>query len=631
MAENKNAENVKSELDQIQTRVRSANQSILDQTISSIDKIEKRFNSFADSCDILIQYLKMDMDELGQSFTDAGKQLDQIDPSSLTQVAKEAQAAQKALKEVGEQSEKAGSVSSSKSGQGGDTGKQSGSSGSVTGGVEKAIEAVTGGIGKAAGGIGGLISEIGSGMGGVASIITDVAGQSLTLASDMSSAMGDFAAKTGVSKESLDGYQEILENIYTGGYGESFEDISDAMANVKQSFDGLSDEQLQTVTESALALRDTFGYEMPEMTEAAKLLMEEFGVSSEEAFNMLAEGSQEGLLSSGDLLESIENSREQFAGMAEDAEGTAEAMNGIKEIQYDDMGSMLEEMGRSLEMLLLPIGEALMPLLSSLLEALQPLLDAVLAILQPVLDLVTQALNPLMEILNPLIELIGTYLTNAFTVASEIISNVFGGVMERITGIIDRIRNVISSVIDFVQNVFTGNWKGAWENVKSIFSNIWESLKEVVKAPINFIIDAVNGMIRGLNKIKIPDWVPWLGGKSLSIPEIPRLKVGIDYVPSDFYPAYLDKGERVLTAEENARFTAAGGFAALQSGGASLMMFDPALMAAAVRMGMESARISVRGDIYTTLNADGKQIGQVVTPYVNQGLGSITKGKERGV
>ena len=33
-------------------------------------------------------------------------------------------------------------------------------------------------------------------------------------------------------------------------------------------------------------------------------------------------------------------------------------------------------------------------------------------------------------------------------------------------------------------------------------------------------------------------------------PSIPRLEVGMDYVPFDDFPALLHKGERVLTADE---------------------------------------------------------------------------------
>ena len=63
-----------------------------------------------------------------------------------------------------------------------------------------------------------------------------------------------------------------------------------------------------------------------------------------------------------------------------------------------------------------------------------------------------------------------------------------------------------------------------------------------------------------MNKIKIPDWVPFgLGGKGFNIELIPRLKSGMDFVPSDYFPAYLDYGERVLTQQENQIYTALGG------------------------------------------------------------------------
>ena len=44
--------------------------------------------------------------------------------------------------------------------------------------------------------------------------------------------------------------------------------------------------------------------------------------------------------------------------------------------------------------------------------------------------------------------------------------------------------------------------------------------------------------------------MPGVGGKGINIPSIPRLEVGMDYVPFDDFPALLHKGERVLTADE---------------------------------------------------------------------------------
>lgn len=221
-----------------------------------------------------------------------------------------------------------------------------------------------------------------------------------------------------------------------------------------------------------------------------------------------------------------------------------------------------------IEMLLPPIiqiVDMILPLLISLIEPLLPLLQPILNLLQPFIDLLVILLKPLTELLNmilpPLIQLFSNIiqvilpsLQNGLTIVAEVLSSVFGGAFDYIKKQIEVVKNVFSNIIDFVKNVFTGNWKAAWENVKNIFSNIASGLGNIFKAPINFIIDLINGFIKGLNKIKIPDWVPGVGGKGINIPLLNKLRVGMDYVPYDEYPALLHKGEAVLTADKNKEY-----------------------------------------------------------------------------
>ena len=262
---------------------------------------------------------------------------------------------------------------------------------------------------------------------------------------------------------------------------------------------------------------------------------------------------------------------EAVTALAEIEEGaytTSDAMNQIKDVKYDDLGSMFEELKRNVEVLLIPLGEALLPVLSTLIDSVLPILTGLLGplislfaeLLTPILNLIQQALQPLMDaflflmdnVISPFISLVTGLLVPAFSGALD-------GMLKTAKNNIGNITNIFRNIIDFIKNVFTGNWKAAWENVKDIFKSIVDGLGNTFKAPLNFIIDGINGFLGGLNNIKIPDWVPGVGGKGFNIPKIPRLKVGMDYVPSDFFPAFLDEGEWVLTKEEANLLRSLGG------------------------------------------------------------------------
>lgn len=517
---------------------------------------------------------------------------------------------------------------------------------------------------------------------GVGAAAVGVGALAVGTANDISGAMNDFIAITGKGTEETERYQAVMEDIYANNYGESFSDIGQAMAEVTKQLGDMDDASLQNVTESAFALRDTFGYDIPESTRAAKAIVDNFGVSGEEAMNLIASGAQNGLDYSGELLDSIseysvqfdkmglgaedmfaifqkgaesgafnldkvgdavkemsirvvdgsettkqgfellglnademaqkfaaggETAKEAFnetldalaamedpiaqntagvdlmgtmwedlgpeavTALAEIEEGaytTSDAMNQIKDVKYDDLGSMFEELKRNVEVLLIPLGEALLPVLSTLIDSVLPILTGLLGplislfaeLLTPILNLIQQALQPLMDaflflmdnVISPFISLVTGLLVPAFSGALD-------GMLKTAKNNIGNITNIFRNIIDFIKNVFTGNWKAAWENVKDIFKSIVDGLGNTFKAPLNFIIDGINGFLGGLNNIKIPDWVPGVGGKGFNIPKIPRLKVGMDYVPSDFFPAFLDEGEWVLTKEEANLLRSLGG------------------------------------------------------------------------
>ena len=109
-----------------------------------------------------------------------------------------------------------------------------------------------------------------------------------------------------------------------------------------------------------------------------------------------------------------------------------------------------------------------------------------------------------------------------FETAGKIVDNFKTNVDKAIGGV----KKIFEGILKFIKGVFTKDWGKAWEGVVQIFETIVSGLGNIFKFPLNIMIDGINAFLRGLNKIKIPDWVPGVGGKGFHIPEIPRLATG---------------------------------------------------------------------------------------------------------
>lgn len=194
-------------------------------------------------------------------------------------------------------------------------------------------------------------------------------------------------------------------------------------------------------------------------------------------------------------------------------------------------------------------------------EGLKPLWDAWVLIWEQISGIITDFLNFLIPIITKIVDLLGPFITPVLkflgaafgTMVSAVIS-VVTSLFRSISDIFGNIRGIFNGIINFVKNVFTGNWRGAWEAVKSIFSNIFGGLGNIIKAPINGIIGMVNTMIRGLNKIKFPDWVPLIGGKGINIPEVPRLARGGVVDSGQIYMAGEAGKEAIVPLEHNTQW-----------------------------------------------------------------------------
>ena len=176
----------------------------------------------------------------------------------------------------------------------------------------------------------------------VLSATTIAGGTALTnSAMNLESAISKYMSSTNVAKEETEKYRDVLENIYNKNYGENYEDIANSMVQVKNQLKDLDSQNLQNVTEKALALRDIFGYDVSESVRAVKALMDNFNISADEAFNLISQGKQQGLDFSNEMLDNVNEYSVQFKKLGL----TADDMFNIFKVGAENGAFNLDKIG----------------------------------------------------------------------------------------------------------------------------------------------------------------------------------------------------------------------------------------------------------------------------------------------
>ena len=185
--------------------------------------------------------------------------------------------------------------------------------------------------------------------------------------------------------------------------------------------------------------------------------------------------------------------------------------------------------------------EIISPIVQPFLEQLSWLWDEHISkMIKSVGDFVLTLINDALEIYNKFISPIVNFLIDTLSPIFVGVWTTFTGVLTTFWGFfsssISSAMKILTGLVDFITGVLTRNWKKAWNGLKTIVKGVFGGFVNIVKTPINLIIDVINGFIRGLNKIKVPKWVPAIGGKGINIPTIPKFEDG-GYPDSDLFLA----------------------------------------------------------------------------------------------
>lgn len=220
------------------------------------------------------------------------------------------------------------------------------------------------------------------------------------------------------------------------------------------------------------------------------------------------------------------------------------------------------------------ITEGIQETASKITEVLPELIEVGIGLLESV---ITAVANNLPAIIQTLLPALVTSLVRIVISLVENLPAILSALWEALKAIGQELYPILQEAFSGLASWFRNKFSEAWEAVKGVFANvgqffadIWNSIKDTfselgtklsdaiggaVTAGVNKVIEwteeTINGAIRLINKaIEFINSIP---GVSIGqIPEIAfgRFAIGKDYVPYDNFPAYLHKGEAVLTASE---------------------------------------------------------------------------------
>lgn len=160
-------------------------------------------------------------------------------------------------------------------------------------------------------------------------------------------AVNQFQARVGASSKEMKEYRSEIKDLYNDGMGESLEDVANSLATIKTSTN-LVGKELVSTTHNALLLRDTFDFDVGESTRAVKMMMDQFNLSSETAYNLITQGAQKGLNKNDDLLDTINEYSVHFKQLGFSADEMFNMLeNGAKSgtFSVDKLGDTIKEFG----------------------------------------------------------------------------------------------------------------------------------------------------------------------------------------------------------------------------------------------------------------------------------------------
>lgn len=343
------------------------------------------------------------------------------------------------------------------------------------------------GIGSAVG-----VTAVAGAIGGMALAIKTGVNQ----ATELDDAMANFQAQTGASSKEMNKFKDIAREVWSNNFGEDIADVADMMGRVKQQMQGISDVDLKNVTEDLLTLRDTFGMDENETLRGTQQLMKQFGITSQEAFDLMATGAQNGLNKSDELGDNISEYSGKFAQAGYSADEYFQLMqNGLDGGAYN-----LDKVNDA-------INEVTTRLVDGTIEG---ALDSFSSKTQDVFKAWQEGRATQKDVVNAIVEDISNTtneqekLNKSATAFGTMGEDFNAGFIQSLTTVGDKYKDV-EGAMDRVKEIANGGLKNALSELGRTFLDsftpIGEAITPILSGIIGFITVAIQGIQQGFAKV----------------------------------------------------------------------------------------------------------------------------------
>ena len=144
--------------------------------------------------------------------------------------------------------------------------------------------------------------------------IVAAGGAAVLTATQWDTAAAQMANAFGLTTEEAATFTETAKNIWAEGFGSS-DEVVNTISLIGQNLHNLPAEDLERITTLTLAFNKAMGTDAAETTRTMNTMMMTFGITAEEALDLMTYGMQNGANISGDLMDVLNEYSPQFKNM----------------------------------------------------------------------------------------------------------------------------------------------------------------------------------------------------------------------------------------------------------------------------------------------------------------------------